>query len=611
MKRIFYILIILVWLPGYSQLIKNNETRKFDIQFTDIQWEINPHHFYISGNVKHIIQINSVAPEKIDFDLNNSLNVDSVFLNNKIVTFEHINNKIYVNCSGNKKDTIQIYYHGEPGNSGFESFSQTFHDNQPIVWTLSEPYGAVDWWPARNNLEDKTDSIRIAINCPNGFMAISNGLLSDVVNQGNGSKTYLWEHKHPIAMYLVAFAVTNFSQFNLYFEQHNADSVLVENYVYPEDSAAALEQIKELEPAFKLFSEYFGPYPFSNEKYGHAQFDWGGGMEHQTVSFVSNFDFYLLAHELSHQWFGDFITCGNFKEIWLNEGFAVFSEGLVTEKLFSQNDFINWKKYRIDRITALPGGSLYVDDTSNIWRIFDGRLTYSKGGMVLQMLRSQIGDEAFFQGVRQYLNDASLANSFAETSDLQQHFENASGEQLSNFFQQWIYEQGFPIYTINYGYSENSVQIIVNQKPSVLNGPVFHLKLPFLIEGKNADTIIWLENTQKEQIYTVDPKFVPSKIRFNPYFDILAKWKEEDLIFDKNEVLLFPNPADDSINIMLKKPGTAFGYRLYNKKSQLLQKSNEELISPSKIDISMLKSGNYYLELIINGEKIHSTFVKL
>ena len=610
MKKLFVLTCIIGQVFSIAQGQNISPTRALDVLFTNINWEINPTERFIQGKVDYIIKKTNYSNENIDFDLSNNLIVNSIFVNGKSVVFTHNDDKILIpNNTENSLDTIEIYYAGEPSNSGFDTFTQDYHNNEAVIWTLSEPYGAADWWPCRNNLLDKSDSIQIAITCPKKYMAIANGILSEV-HENDTTKTYVWKHNHPIATYLVAFAVTNYIQLDLYYDHLENDSVLVENYIYPEDSAYAYQGIASLEPAFKLFSEKFMPYPYADEKYGHAQFSWGGGMEHQTVSFVSNFEFYLLAHELAHQWFGDYITCGSFQDIWLNEGFAVFAEGLATEELFSNEDFIEWKKYRIGRITSQAGGSVFVDDTTDIWRIFDGRLSYSKAGMVLQMLRTQIGDSAFFKGVRNYLADEKLANNFAFTSDLQKHFEATSNKNLTYYFNEWIYGEGFPIYSIKYWFEGTKANIYVQQFTSTNTVPFFKLKVPFLIEGNSQDTIIYLEQTSDIQSFIVDLDFEPTNIYFNPFYDIISQWQKKELKFTNKNYIIYPNPAKNNISLLFKDSIGEYSLKIYGENGVSYIKKDGLAENELNINISNIKSGAYIIELKLDNEIIKTKFVK-
>jgi len=179
-----------------------------------------------------------------------------------------------------------------------------------------------------------------------------------------------------------------------------------------------------------LYTTLFEEYPFANEKYGHAQFGWGGGMEHTTVSFMGSFGRNLIAHELAHQWFGNKITCGSWKDIWLNEGFATYLSGLTIENLDGNSAFITWKQQRINSITSQPNGAVYLtdSDTTSVNRIFNGRLSYDKGSMVLHMLRKKLGDADFFQGLKNYLADANHAYGYAKTEDFIAIMETTSGQ---------------------------------------------------------------------------------------------------------------------------------------------------------------------------------------
>jgi aminopeptidase N len=333
-------------------------------------------------------------------------------------------------------------------------------------------------------------------------------------------------------------------------------------------------------------------------------------MEHQTVSFVSNFEFFLLAHELSHQWFGDYITCGSFKDVWLNEGFATFSEALATEKLFGNKDFTNWKSNRNNRITSLPYGSLYVDDTTNIWRIFDSRLSYDKGGMVLQMLRTQIGDSAFFHGIRSYLVDSLLINNFAFTSDLKRHFEASSGKNLSNFFNEWIYGEGYPIYQTNYLIQDNSCYLFINQTTSSESVKFYHLKIPYLLKGENKDSLIWIEPSSNYKVFKINTNFIVDQVIFNPYFDIIGKWTVDKLDLSSKDFLLYPNPTTDTLHFVSKENIGHYDWKIYGINGKVYLNNEGEGEKEITINITNLKSGNYFLEIKTSSFTKTEKFIK-
>src|SRR5690606_28472419 len=165
--------------------------------------------------------------------------------------------------------------------SGFGSFVQSEHEGIPVVWTLSEPYGAKDWWPCKQDLQDKADSIDIRITTPSAYRVASNGLLIEEADIAGGLKRFHWRHRYPIAHYLIAFAVTNYEVYHTQIEMAN-DTVPMETWAYPENAFEMQLNAGDIQQQMPLFSDLFGLYPFAHEKYGHCQFGWGGGMEHQT-----------------------------------------------------------------------------------------------------------------------------------------------------------------------------------------------------------------------------------------------------------------------------------------------------------------------------------------
>jgi aminopeptidase N len=431
-----------------------------------------------------------------------------------------------------------------------------FHNNGlvPIISTLSEPYGARDWWPCKQTLDDKIDSMDILITVPNEYKAGTNGKLISIAHTPQ-QDIYHWKSSYPITAYLVGIAVTDYQSYSEYMPVGN-DTLEILNFVFPEDSLQATTQTPFIKDVIRIYDSLFVNYPFVNDKYGHSQWTWSGGEEHQTMSFVLDFSGPLIAHECAHQWFGDMVTCGSYEDIWLNEGFATYCEALTKEFLLTPADWYNWKVGTRDYIISQPDGSVLCTDTVNISRLFDGRLTYDKGGFVLHMLRWELGDSVFFQSIRNYLNDTAIAYNYARTSQLKQHFEAASGQNLTTFFNQWYVGEGNPSYNINWYYQNNEVIIQVNQTQSHPSVSFFEMDLPIEFSDGNNDTILVVHNTFSGQVFHIPLGFTPVNVVFDPEVWILASnsvnYDPSLSRLDKNaEELfsLFPNPAHDILNI--------------------------------------------------------------
>ena len=472
-----------------NNIVSNPNTANYDMTYQKLEFAVNPIVVapYISGKVTSTFKALSNMTT-VTFDLAKALTVSSVKRNNQPLTYtQNTSNELIINLgtsvSAGTSATVEITYAGNAP-QGEESFTRSTHSGTPIIYTLSEPFGSSSWWPCKEDLTDKVDSIDIYITAPMQFTSVANGLEMGQTLNGT-SKTTHFRHNYPIPAYLVAIAVTNYVI--LEDEAGTAPNTFpIINYIYPESVNFVENQLQVTVPIMDLYESHFQTYPYSTEKYGHAQFGWGGGMEHTTVSFMGGFSRELIAHEMAHQWFGDKVTCGTWQDIWLNEGFAVYLTGLVIEDQDGASAYKDYKESEIDFITYYPGGALYLTpaEAQNSDRIFSSRLTYSKGGMVVNMLRLKLGQEAFLLGVNNYLNDPEIAYKSAVTTQLKQHLEAASGMDLTEFFNDWVYNQGYPRYTISaYNSAAGQVKVRVNQTQSHPSVSYFEMPVPVRLRG--------------------------------------------------------------------------------------------------------------------------------
>ena len=517
--------------------INSSHTSNYDIKFHRMKFNIDPNIFNISGEITTYFIPNSEL-ENIKFDFTDVISVDEVLYNGESLVFTQGNDILTCTFKSSlvigKLDSIKVIYSGVP-ESGINGISQSFHDDDvPIISTLSEPYGAKDWWPCKQDLIDKIDSIEVIIETPKEYRAVSNGLLIGEPIIGDKRFT-TWKHNYPIPAYLIAIAVTNYADFTIEYENIEGDILPILNHIYPENLESVKESIETTKLALELFENLFEIYPYSKERYGHAQFPFNGGMEHATVSFMGSFPEDLIAHELAHQWFGDKITCGSWSDIWLNEGFATYLTGLTYEGY--KGGFDGWLEGKISHITGSSGGSVYVTDTTSVDNIFSSRLSYSKGAMVLHMLRWKMGDDNFFEAIKNYLKDDGLKYSYAKTDDLKLHCEGVLGESLTKFFDQWIYKEGFPSYAVEWKQNEdNSIQLLINQSQSHSSVEFFDMPVELLINGVDGEKIFMkLDVNENNYGKSISVDFEASSIEFDP-----NRW----LISKGNTVVLNPDLAN-------------------------------------------------------------------
>lgn len=510
-------------------------------------------------------------------------------------------------------DSLTIWYKGIPGGSGgFSSFTISSHNFIPVMWTLSQPYGSSDWWPCKNVLNDKIDSIDIYVTTPQQYVLATNGVKISEVQQGN-FKTYHWKHRYPIESYLIAIAITNYSVYEE-FAQLSTGNLRIQNYVYPENLSSAQALTPKVIPSLQVFDSLFGAYPFHTEQYGHAQFGWGGGMEHQTMSFMGSFNYELIYHELAHMWFGDAVTCGSWADIWLNEGFATYLTGLAIENIEPHYSWLSWKQQTINNSTSAPNGSVYCTDTTDIYRIFSWRLSYNKGAYVVHMLRGLLGDDDFFQAMKNYLFDPNLRYSYAKTPDLIYHVDQVYGQSSQWFFDQWVYGEGFPSYNITVNNNGNfNYTVKINQTQS--NSSVNFFRMPVEIKFAGIkDTTIVFDNQFNNQEFNINLDFSINQVTFDPNLWILSKNNTTSMMIDEYadsyKVNISPNPATDIINIesQILKFKTI---EILDIAGRLVLKIDNELTKNTTIDISSLNKGTYIIRIQGDQGIFSSKFVKL
>lgn len=604
----------------FNPLLRNNPlTESYDLKYYRFEWMIDPAVYAIAGKATPYFKVLQDGFKEINFDFSKSLVIDSIIWHNKKLEFSQpgtyqLNIKFAESLAMGSTDSMTIAYHGVPPSGGFGSFIQSTHNGEPVLWTLSEPFGAQDWWPCKNGLDDKIDSIDVIITTQPRFRAASNGSLVSELSLPSGLKSYHWKHKYAIAPYLIAIAVTNYTAYTDDVLLSDGTVMPMLNYVYPEDLSAARKGTADNVKVLQFYDSLFVAYPFKTEKYGHAQFGWGGGMEHQTMSFVINYGWGLLAHELGHQWFGDFVTCGDWEDIWLNEGFATYLEGLTRERYpQAPNDWYNWKAGKVNSITSGNNGSVKVDDATNVNRIFSSRLSYNKGSYLLHMLRWKLGDDHFYGGLRNYLHDR--AYKYARTGDLKSHLEQISGQNLTEFFKDWYEGQGFPTYKVVWDQQTDRLLIKLLQTSSHPSVSFYEMPVALRLRGEGKELMVRLENDANGQIFSLNPDFNVEQVEFDPALWLAAKASvvKEGIIsgtknvLDKN-VNIYPNPIIQAVTVQIA--GHEFSQFIITDISGKFIKSGNLAGQKTDIDLNTLVPGKYFITITDGKNEVTKELIK-
>ncbi len=489
----------------------------FDVLHYRFDWKLDFELSHIQG--KAIVRGQSLVDnlDKIILHLSDAMLVSQVTQNNTPLSFIHQNNllDIYLDSTyqTNQEFEVEITYQGFP-QSGL-NFS--YHQNQPIIWSLDEPSLARNWFPCYDLPSDKaTAEMRVTV--PDNFIVASNGTLTETIPNPDNTLTYVWREDYPISTYLLSIAASNYVTFSDHYSSGQGDMEVI-YFVYPEHLQQAQQDFSVTVPMIDFYAQVFGEYPFLEEKYGMAEIPGRISMEHQTCTSYSSelvtgthrYD-YIIAHELAHQWWGDLVTLADWPDIWLNEGFATYSDALWQEN-------INGLDGLKSRMAALKNIYITRHDGAEhpvynppLDHLFC-EIEYEKGAWVLHMLRFIVGDDNFWKILRKYAQDYAYGN--ATTEDFEDVCEHVFRAELDWFFDQWIYEAGYPIY--RFGWSQpdqNRVRVHISQIQQEF--PLFSMpiELHFLFPSRTEKKIVWVEKKNNSFDFTFQEE--PLDVLFDP-----------------------------------------------------------------------------------------------
>jgi aminopeptidase N len=600
---------------------------KYDVKHYHLDVSAENNSLYIAGHTR----ITAVAVATIDTfvcELSTAHTIDSIVYNGVQLTKYHTNDVVYAilptSINSGAYFSIKVYYKGTAPSTGASAIGYGYNtDTSPswgnsVTWSLSQPYSAYQWFAAKQSLQDKADSSSVYITTNNQNKAGSNGLLVGIDSLANNKVKYKWHSSFAIDYYLISIAVARYIDYTNYAYPNNlpGDSIMVQNYVYnnPGTLPNFQNRIDTLPKMIELFSEKVSLYPFHKEKYGIALAPFSGGMEHQTMSSQGYYNFTLDAHELFHQWFGDHVTCKTWRDIWINEGFASYGEYIALEHLRSkaaaQADMLGVH----NRVKGQLGGSIFFTDTTNA-RIFSSRLSYDKGAAIVHTLRFVLGDSIFYAVLNKF--QQQYAFSTASIDDFKAVAETVSSKNLTAFFDQWIYKEGYVKYNAEYTSNGKAIIIKLTHSGSVASNNLYQTPLQILCKSSSGDTTITVQVSTNTEYYYIPSAKAISGLVIDPnnwLIDSVGSiTTNADLLTNlhtanKQVVSLAPNPATNELQV-----STGLAYNNYIIVDAVGKQVSNGIITTNNfvLNISNLQKGFYHLVLTThNGVAVNKAFVK-
>ena len=432
-------------------------------------------------------------------------------------TSTHSDGRLRISTTPSNRDERRLFtirYHGEPA-GGLRMIRNKY--NERVFFSENWPDNARHWLPMVDHPYDKATS-EFLITAPVKYQVIANGVLQEETDLGNGFRLTHWKQSVPIASWLNAIGIAEFSVHHA----GNVKGIPLETWVYRQDREIGPAWFEpDARAALEFFSEHVGPYSY--EKLANVEAaGFKGGTEHASAIFYGESSILqrpgtpLIAHEIAHQWFGNAVTEADWDDVWLSEGFATYFTLLFTEHSQGRDAFV--AGLRNSRLAVFkmesdnPDWKVRHSNLSNMKLVLN-RLIYQKGGWTLHMLRCMIGDEAFWKGIRQYYSRHQ--NSNATTADFQRAMEEASGQKLGWFFDQWLNRAGSPIVTGSWRWDPASSTVAVSLEQSV------DYRLP--LEIAIGDRVESVELNQRRQTFTFPAAKEPDQVRLDPGTKLLIK----------------------------------------------------------------------------------------
>ncbi len=500
-------------------------THNYDVQKYTIDIFIDDNDEEIDATVTVNLDVTQNGVSQIGLDLDDAaLTVTQCRVNGASRSFTHTNKELTVSLGGTYNIganlDIAVDYNGSP------SAGLYFETGECITFT--EPTDSKYWFPCYDLPSDKAEEgVELYIDVRSDWEVASNGLLIDTSTPDLGRKEYHWLHEHSIAQYLIAFGARDYYEFGDTWE-----GMPIDYWVLPGQESTAPISFANMPDMFGRFKLWFDDYPFKDEKYGMYMGDsFGGGMEHQTNTIMGAWvadggdHDGIIAHELGHMWWGDNVTCGTWMDIWLNEGFASYSDMLY----FGYENGETSMKSRMNSWAQ----AYFSEDANSRFPVYDpdymwGATVYQKGAWVLHMMRNEMdSDTQFFNTLKYYR--AQHEPDIAETAQLVDDVEDYTGDDWDWFFDQWVYMAGYPEFEWSWSVTgTNEITVFVEQVQTIDSvTPVFQTHIDFLLETDNGDEIhtVWMPDD--EETFVITASAPVTDVEFDPNVWLLCQ--EQDV----------------------------------------------------------------------------------
>ncbi|MBM1104736.1 M1 family metallopeptidase [Aurantibacter crassamenti] len=497
-----------------------------DVQGYIFNLSLNDENNEIKGEAEITVafknEVNAFALDLIAKSGNYGMQVSNIFEGDKVANYNYVSNKIKITpfSSEEKIRTYKVVYKGIPERGlvidttkfGQRSF---FGDNWPNL--------ARHWLPSVDHPSDKA-TIEFRIKAPDHYDVVATGEKIEESNLKNGYKLTTYKEPAPVAMKVVTIGVTEFASKLL----DEVNGIPVSAWVYPENRLDGFSDYGVASKVLKYFIDNIGPYAYAKLANMQAKTQWGGLENAGTIAYFENSVTGknevegLIAHEIAHQWFGNSATENDWNHVWLSEGFATYFAILYQESVYG--DEKRKEELELDRKNIidyyLKNAAPIVDPSiTDPLKVLSAN-TYEKAGWVLNMLRHKLGDETFWKGIQAYYK--AFRNSNVLSTDFQKIMEETSGEDLDEFFQQWIFTKGHPQLKLNWTYKKKKLQINLEQlqKHHVFKFP---LEIGVIKDGKIIIHKTEVHTALKN--YTIKLDSEPDKVILDPQSWLLFEEK--------------------------------------------------------------------------------------